>query len=388
MRRGMVVVQVALALVLLSAGALVVRSFGQLLRTDPGFSPTGVLTLEVPVPSDRYPDSMAINLLHARIENALGALPGVESVGAVSALPLTSDASQTTFSFPGAPGNTGEEEHDSPLIDYMRARPGYLETLGIEILAGRDLAEPTADGPREAVIDRTLAGIFFPTGDPIGARMMYGDDTLRVVGVAEHARMYDVHRDDRPQVYIRNHEDPFASLAWAVRTDRPPRALVPEARAAIWRVDPALPISNVRAMDEVVEDALRQERLSAVLISGFSLGALLLAAMGVFGVVAGSVTRRRHELAVRMALGADRSQVVRLVVREGMVLVTLGLLVGVPGIYFSAQVLGQVLVGVSPFDAPTLFGVAAGLALVALAACYFPARRASRIQPAALLRQD
>lgn len=388
MRRSMVVVQVALALVLLSAGALVVRSFDQLLRTDPGFSPAGVLTLRVPVPAANYPEGADINLLHSRIEDELRRLPGVTSVGAVSALPLTSDASQTTFSFPGAPGNTGEEEHDGPLIDYMSARPGYLEALGIPVLAGRDLAEASGEGPREAVIDRTLAATFFPVGNPIGARMAYGSDTLRVVGVAEHARMYDVHRDDRPQVYIRNNDDPDPSLSWAIRTERAPRALVSEVRAAIWRVDSTLPISDLRTMDEIVEDALRQERLSAVLISGFSLGALLLAAMGVFGVVAGSVTRRRHELAVRMALGAERANVVRLVVREGMALVTIGLLVGIPGIYFSARVLAQVLVGISPFDAPTLAAVAVGLALVALAACYVPARRVSRIDPAALLRQE
>lgn len=388
MRRGMVVVQVALALVLLSAGALVVRSFDQLLRTDPGFSPEGVLTLRVPVPEADYTEPADINLLHARLDAELGALPGVTSVGAVSALPLTGSSSQATFSFPDAPGNTGDEDHDRPLIDHMRIRPGYLETMGIPILAGRDVEAPASEGEREVVIDRTLAATFFPTGNPIGASMVYGDETLRVVGVAEHARMYDVHRDDRPQVYIRNNDVPYGSLSWVIRTDRSPRALVSEARAAVWRVDPTLPISDMQAMDEIVGDALRQERLSAVLISGFSLGALLLAAMGVFGVVAGAVTRRRHELAVRMALGAERSSVVRLVVREGMTLVTLGLLVGVPGIYFSAEILGQVLVGISPFDAPTLSGVAIGLAVVALAACYVPARRVSRIDPAALLRQE
>lgn len=388
MRRGMVVVQVALALVLLSAGGLVVRSFGQLLRIDPGFEAAGVLTLRVPVPADQYPDATAINALHDRIEAALRALPGVTAVGAVSSLPLTADASQTTFYFPAAPGNTGDPDHDRPLLDHVRTRPGYFEALGIPILAGRALEEPRGDGLREAVIDRSLASMFFPTGNPIGARLMYGNDSLLVVGVSEHARMYDVHRDDRSQVYIRNDDAPNRSLSWALRTSREPLSLVSEARTAIWRIDRELPVSDLRPMDQIVEDALRQERVSAVLIAGFSLGGLLLAAMGIFGVVAGSVTRRRHELAVRMALGAERRQVVRLVVREGMTLVLIGLALGVPGIYLASRVLGQVLVDVSPFDAATLGAVALGLCSVAMAACYVPARRVTTIEPAALLRQE
>lgn len=386
-RRGMVIVQVALALVLLSAGGLVVRSFGELLRADPGFDASGVLTLRVPLTQDRYPDDAAANAVHERIEAALAALPGVRAVGAGAAIPLTAQANQTTVAFPASIANTGDKDRDEPLIDYVAARRGYFEALGMRLLAGRTFAAG-GTGTREAVIDRALAATFFPSGSPLGATALVGGDTVVVVGVVEHARQYDVHRDDRPQVYLRNQDDPYWTLTWVVRTDRSPLALAHEAQAAVWAVDPQVAVSEVRSMDQVVKESLRQQHVSAVLIAGFSLGALLLAGMGLYGIVAGSVMRRRHEIAVRVALGAERVQVLRMVVGEGMVLVLLGVLVGVPGVWASGRLIGAVLVGISPFDPLTLGAVAVSLGLVALAACYLPARRAAGIDPAGLLRQE
>lgn len=388
MRRGMVVAQVALSLVLLSAGGLVVRSFERLLRADPGFEPAGVLTLRVPVPQLRYPDGPAGRALHLRIHTELAALPGVAVAGAASALPLLADADQTTVAFPGAPGNTGDREHDYPLIDYIRTRPGYVNVLRIPILDGRSFDAAPAGRRREALVDRTLASIFFPRSNPLGATLVFRDDSLTVIGVVEHARLYDIHQDGRPQVYVRNNDYTTRTLSWTLRTDRAPLSLVPEARAAIHAIDPRLALADVRSMDQIVGESLRQQRLSAVLITGFSLGALLLAAMGLYGVVSGSVTRRRHELAVRLALGADHGRVIRLVLREGVLLITLGLLVGVPGIYFVGQAIRGVLVGVSPFDPLTLAAVACGLAIVALGACYVPTRRVARIDPARSLREE
>jgi putative ABC transport system permease protein len=388
MRRGMVVVQVALALVLLSTGGLVVRSFARLLRADPGFQPSGVLTFRVPVTEDRYPEATDILSVEDRIHDALAALPGVKDVGSATALPLTADASQNTVRFPSAPGNTGEAEHDAPLVDRVLVSAGYFATLRIPLLAGRVFRSDDREEAREVVIDHTLAEIFFPGANPIGATLTIGNDSFTVAGVVKQARLYDVYRDDRPQVYLNDREFVPRDLSWAVRTERSLPALVPEVRAAIREIDPELAVSDVRTMDRVVSDSLRQQRVSAVLIAGFSLGALLLAAMGLFGVVAGAVTRRRHELAIRMALGADGGRVLRLVVGEGMLLVLLGLLLGAPGIYLAARIVGGVLVGVSPFDPLTLGAVALGLAFVALLACWLPARRAVGIEPAGLLRQE
>lgn len=389
LRRSMVVVQVALSLVLLSTGGLVVRSFDQLLRADPGFDPAGVLTLRVPVPVTRYPNDTVANVLHERIQRELSALPGVDAAGAVSALPLSADADQTTVVFPAAPGNTGDPEHDRPLIDYLLVRPGYFEVLEVRFLEGRAFPPSLVRGTREAVIDHTLAREFFGTRSPLGATLMWNDDSLTIVGVVQQPRLYDVHEDGRGQVFLRNEEFTYYnSLSWMLRTGRPPATLLSEVSAAIRRIDPELAISDVRPMEAVVGQSLRQQRLSAVLIGGFALGALLLAAMGLFGVVSGSVTRRRHELAVRLALGADHRRVLRLVVGEGALLIGLGLVVGAPGIYLAGQAIRGVLVGVSPFDPITISAVATGLALVALAACYFPARRVAGIDPARSLRQE
>ena len=388
LRRAMVVVQVALSLVLLSSGALVARSFERLLRADPGFNPQGVLTLRVPVSENQYATTEAVNSLHQRLAAALAALPGVTASGAVTALPLSDGADQRGASFPGAPGNTGDAEQDRPLVDYMAAMPGTFAALGIEMLAGRDFERASAAGVEEAIIDRTLAARFFPTGNPVGAMMRIGSDTVTVVGVVEHARLDDIHEDGRSQVYRRSDQADYSTLVFTLRTDRDPLALAPEARAAVRSVDPQLPVSDVRSMEQVVSESLRQQRVSAVLIGGFSLGALLLAAMGLFGVVSAAVNRRRHELAIRMALGAQHRRVLGLVLRESANLIGLGMLIGIPGIYFAGQALRGMLIGVSPFDAPTLAVTAVALFAVALLACYVPARRIATIDPARALGEE
>jgi putative ABC transport system permease protein len=388
MRRGMVVAQVALSLVLLSTGALIVRSFERLLRADPGFRPEGVLTLRVPMPAQFFPSPPDFIALQDRVEEALAGVPGVTGVSATASLPLTASANQTTIRIPGAPGNTGDADRDAPLVDYIGARAGYVEVMGIRLIAGRPFEKVRRDGVREAVIDRVLANQFFPSGSPLGAKIPFGDQSLIIVGVVEQPRLYEVHQDGRPQLFVRAEDGGYRNLSFVVRTEREPHRLVPEVRAAIRHIDPRLALSDVRPMDEIVGDALRQQRISAVLIAGFALGALLLAAMGLFGVVSGSVTRRRHELAVRLALGADHHRVLRLVLGEGAILVGIGILVGVPGIYVAGRLIRGVLVGVSPSDPPTLVAVAMGLALITMVACYVPARRVLGIEPAQSLRQE
>jgi putative ABC transport system permease protein len=386
-RRGMVIVQVALSLVLLSAGGLVVRSFGELVRTDPGFRTEGVLTFRVPIPSSLYPELSDATALQARILEELESLPGVRAAGATNVLPLASTPGQGTFQFPGAPGNTGDPERDAPLIDTPLLTPGYLEAMGIRVHSGRDFDgwRPEA---RELLIDRTLAEHFFPGADPLGYQLPLGDESWTVVGVVEHARFYDVHADGRPQMFRPVAAAPVRNLYYTVWTEREPRTLALEVRNTIWQLDSGLAISEMRAIDQIVSEAVSTQRLSAVLIAGFAVGALLLAAMGLFGVVAGAVNRRRHELAVRLALGSQHRGILRLVMGEGAALVGLGLLLGIPGIYLASRALSGLLVGVSPFDPPTIAAVALGLGIVALGACYLPARRVMAIEPARHLRQD
>jgi putative ABC transport system permease protein len=389
MRRGMVVAQVALSVVLLSAGALVVRSFDRLLRADPGFRPEGLLTLRVPIPAQLVPQAPDVLALQERIERALAAIPGVAGVSATSGVPLTDSASQTTIAIPGAPGNTGNEDRDRPLIDYMGVRAGYFDVMGMRVIEGRSFDPIRHEGVREAVIDRNLARHFFPSGSSLGARIPFGNNQfLTIVGVVDQARLYDVHQDGRPQVYLRAEDAGSRSLVYVLRSERDLAGLVPDVRTAIRAIDSRLAIANVRTMQEIVGNALRQQRISAVLIAAFALGALLLTGMGLFGVISGSVTRRRHELAVRLAVGADHGRLLRLILREGALLVGLGVLLGVPGVYFAGNLLRGVLVGVSPTDPSTLGAVTLGLGLVTMVACYLPARRVLGIDPAQSLRKD
>jgi len=388
LRRAMVVAQVTLSLVLLSTGGLVVRSFDRLLRADPGFQPEGLLTMRVPMPPQFIPKVEDALALQERVEQALRTIGGVTGVSATSTLPLTASASQNLVRIPGAPGNTGNADRDAPLADYMGTRAGYFEVMGMRLVEGRGFDRVRRDGVRDAVIDRNLARQFFPTGTALGAKIPFNNQIVTVVGVVDQARLYDVHQDGRPQLYVRAEDFGYRTLAFVVRTRRDAQALVPEARSAIRQIDPRLALADVRTMDDVVGDALRRQRISAVLISGFAVGALLLAAMGLFGIVSGSVTRRRHELALRLAVGADYGRLVRLVLGEGAALVVIGVLIGAPGIYIAGSLLRGVLVGVSPLDPLTLGGVAVSLGLVTMIACYLPARRVLRIDPAQSLRQE
>jgi putative ABC transport system permease protein len=388
LRRAMVVAQVTLSLVLLSTGGLVVRSFGELLRADPGFVPEGLLTLRVPMPAQFIPKPEEAFALQDRVEQAIGAIAGVTGVSATSALPLAASASQSMIRIPGAPGNTGNADKDAPLVDIVGARARYAAVAGMRVVEGRGFDLQRRDGVREALIDRNLARQFFPAGSPLGAKVPFNNQSLTVVGVVDQARLYDVHQDGRPQLFVRAEDWGYRTLNFVVRTARDPIALVPEVRAAVRRIDPRLAVADVRTMDAVVGDALRRQRISAVLISGFAGGALLLASMGLFGVISGSVTRRRHELAVRLAVGADHGRLLWLVLGEGATLVVTGILIGAPVIYVAGRLIRSVLVGVSPFDPATLLAVAAGLGLVTMVACYLPARRVLQIDPAQSLRQE
>jgi putative ABC transport system permease protein len=272
--------------------------------------------------------------------------------------------------------------------------------MGMRVIAGRPFDPLRQDGRQEALIDRHLAAQFFPKSDPIGAKIarngnrvsttytLQPADGLTIVGVVEQARMYDVHQDGRPQLYVRCEDWGYRPLSFVVRTEGDPEATIPMARAALRHLEPRVAMGDVRTMTQIVADKLRQPRTSAVVIVAFALGALLLAAMGLFGVVSNAVTRRRHEMAVRLALGANHDRILRLVLGEGALLVGIGVLLGIPGLYAASGLIRGVLVGISPSDPLTLASVAVAMGLVTMGACYVPARRVLGIDPAQSLRQD
>jgi putative ABC transport system permease protein len=388
LRRGMIVAQVALSLVLLSSGALVVRSFERLLRSDPGFKSDGVLTMRLRRPPEFFPQWKDAIAFQDRVQDALAAIPGVTGASAASVLPLTPTTSQTMIKIPGAPGNTGDAERDAVLTDIVGVAANYVEVMGMQVLTGRTFTDSRPDGVTEAMIDTVLARRFFPDGNAVGAKIPFEKQSLTIIGVVNQARLYDLHADGRPQILVRVEDFGPRALSFVMRTTREPRSLLPDVRAVVRRIDPRVPVADPRSMDEIVEQALSQHRTSAALISAFAIGALLLAAMGLVGVVSGSVTRRRHELALRLAVGADHGRLLRLVIGEGAALVALGVLIGAPCIYVVGNLIRGVLVGVSPMDPLTLVAVALGLGLVTMGACYLPARRVLGIDPAQALRQE
>jgi putative ABC transport system permease protein len=387
-RRGMIVAQVALSLVLLSSGALVMRSFERLLRADPGFRSDGVFTVRVRMPPEFFPQISDANAFQDRVQRALAAIPGVTGASAASALPLTATALGDTITIPGAPGNTGDAERDQVLTDIIAVRANYVEVMGMRLIAGRTFTEFRQNGVTEAMIDTAIARRFFPDGNAIGATIRWDRGSYTIIGVVDQARLYDIHADGRPQMLVRAEDFGWRPLFFVMRTTREPHSLLPEVQSAIHRIDPRVSAGDPRAMDDIVQASLSPQAIGGTLISAFAVGALLLSAMGLFGVVSGSVTRRRHELAVRLALGADYGHVLRLVLKEGALLVIAGLVIGAPGIYIANRLIRGLLVGVSPSDPLTLLAAALGLLLVTMATCYVPARRALRIEPAQLLHHE
>jgi putative ABC transport system permease protein len=384
-RRGLIVAQVALSLILLSSGALVMRSFERLLRADPGFQSDGVFTVRVRMPYELFPQMSDRIAFQDRLQGALAAIPGVTGASGASALPLTAPAIQSTITIPGAPGNTGDPERDQLPTDIIAVRANYVEVMGMRLIAGRTFTEFRQNGVTEAMIDTAIARRFFPDGNAIGATIRWAERSYTIIGVVQQARLYEIHADGRPQMLVRAEPGP---LFYVMRTTREPHSLLPEVQSAVHHINPRLSVGDPRSMDDIVQASLSPQAIGGTLISAFAVGALLLSSMGLFGVVSGSVTRRRHELAVRLALGADHRHVLRLVLKEGALLVMAGLLIGAPGIYIANRLIRGLLVSVSPSDPLSLLVAALGLLLVTMAACYVPARRALRIDPAQLLRHE
>jgi ABC-type antimicrobial peptide transport system permease subunit len=256
-------------------------------------------------------------------------------------------------------------------------------------MAGRDFEPLDADTTTyNIIIDDVLASRFFPGRTAVGARAVFFGDTATVVGVVDQARLYDVHADDRGQVYLPFQRFPTTSMSYVVRTSVDPVGLTPAARGALADLDASLPMASVRTLEEIVDASLGQQRLSLTLVVAFALGALLLATLGIYGVVSNSVVRRTREIGLRMALGADPSSVVAHVLRQGIVLAVSGALLGLVGAAATSRTLSSVVVGVDAADPLVYAGVAIGLVAVAAIASYVPARRATRIDPLAALTPE
>jgi putative ABC transport system permease protein len=395
-RRMLVVAEVALALTLLTGAGLLIKSFARLQGVDPGFDPGHLLTFNLSLPAARYQTDTAQIAFFDQVTPALSAVPGVRGVGATSVMPFGGGWSTGSFEIEGY---QAPPKQPGPWGDIRIVSPGYFATLGIPLRRGRLLADQDRAGsPMVAVIDDEFVRRYWPHDDPIGKRFTFGppagatDTTSRewieVVGVVGHTKQEGLDAENRLQLYLPYRQSGLPFLTFAVRTAGRPEQYVNPVRRAVQSVDPEQPLSGIRSMDELISRSVGQRRLSMMLLSLFSGIALLLASVGIYGLMSYSVAQRSRELGVRIALGAARLDVLRLVLRQGMSLALTGILIGVGAAFALSRVIESQLFGVRATDPTTFVAVALLLGLTALAANLIPAWRATRVDPAVVLREE
>ncbi len=395
-RSGLVVAEVALSLLLLVGAGLLLKSFARLRETPLGFEPAGLLTMQVSRSIGKGQSPASALAYFDQMRERVGALPGVKAVAYSEGLPQLG-AAETLAAVEGRPGT----ESGPPLAVRYTTSPGYLEAMGIRLLRGRFFDErDTLKSPRVAVVDEEFARALFPGEDPVGQRLAgfapEGVPPAEIVGLVEHVNNYGVGQTEttKPQVYFAFKQIPERYIGDVIgrgifvtaRTEGDPAALAPAVRRESNAIDPAQPLYRMRTMEDVMANSIATQRLSATLLAFFAAVALVLAAVGIYGVMSYTVTQRRHEIGVRMALGAQRRDVLRLVVRQGMALAFVGVALGLLGALWLTRLLESLLFRVRPTDPLIFTSVPVLLSLVALLACYLPARRATKVDPLTALR--
>ncbi|HEX5720777.1 MAG TPA: ABC transporter permease [Thermoanaerobaculia bacterium] len=390
LRNALVVSEVALAFVLLIGAGLLIESFRQAQRVDPGLEANELLTLRVTLPYSQYrEDSRAEGFYRSLLERIEG-LPGVEEAAMISNLPLSGQESLTGFLIEGR--SLGPAD-GAPSADERVVSPGYHQAMGIGLVQGRYFQEgDTAQSARVALIDETLARRDWPGESPIGRRIQLGSGgdgpLLTIVGVVEHVRQHGLDRESRPQIYVPFSQGVLRSMSLLVRTSGDPLTLASSVRDAVWELDPGQPVSEIRSMEQVIDDSFAPRRFSTALLASFSAIALLLASLGIYGVMAYNVAQRGREIGLRVAMGAQRSDVLRLIVGQGMFLTLIGLLAGGLGAVALTRFLASQLFGVGAHDPAVFTVVALSLAAIALLASFVPARRALRFDPISILKSE
>jgi predicted permease len=390
LQSGLVVGQVALSLVLLVSSGLLIRSYLRIQQEEMGFQPQRVLTARLRLPQAVYGEERDPNLFHEAALERVRALPGVQEVGATTRLPIIGGFGPWNFVHAeGRPAATPAERRGATR---RVVTPGYFDAMGIPLIRGRTFRPgDAADAPTVAVISRRLADEFFPGEDPIGRSIVLPWNPplyLEVVGVVGDVRLGQIEFDTRATMYWPLAQHGRLSTYLVVRTSGDPSAMVPSLRAAIREVDPNVPVSSLRPMSDVVSSSLAQNRFRTLLLGAFAGVAMLLAALGLYGVLAQLVGRRTHELGVRIALGADRANILAWVLRYGMRLTVIGVVLGLGGAAATTQVVRGVLFGIEPLDPVTFAATTIVLMLVALAAALLPAWRATRVDPVESLRTE
>ena len=385
-RSALVVFEVALALMLLIGAGLLIKSFVNLQHIDPGFNPRSALRVDVSLPRTRYPARNQPAVFYKQLIERIAALPGVQSVGGISRLPLSGGGTDSEFEIDGRPPS---EPGHQMVAWYSSVTPDYFRTLGIRLIKGREPAESdTADSPKVVFISEMMARRYFSDEDPVGKRLVFGSDKREIVGIVSDVSHFGLTQDARPAMYFPHAQSPARGMSLVVRTASNPLALTASIRNQVSSLDQNLATSNVMTLEELVGSSLAEPRFTLLLLGSFAGVALVLSAIGVYGVVSYSVSQRSHEIGVRMALGAQVSDVLRLVIAQGMTLVLGGVGVGLVAAFALSRVMSKLLYGVSPTDVTTFAATSLILTGVALGACFVPGRRATRVDPMESLRYE
>jgi predicted permease len=383
MRTALVVAQTALAVVLLAGAGLLVRSLWNLTHVDPGFAGENVLAVSISTPSEVIVDEQRRSAYRKEILERIASLPGVRAVGGSKTVPLHGGGEPYAFTVPGRP------EPVTPDAGVLIVTPGYFRALGIPLLQGRDFtATDEARGVPVVIVNQAFARTYLPGGNPVGEILRFGDTEVPIVGLVGDVRIDGIARPAQPAVYAPAFLLPRSSMKLFIRTTSDPLALAPAVRQAIWDINPNQPVSEVTTMREVISQTVARPRFFTLLLGAFAGLAIVLAALGVYGVIAYSVSRRRSEIGIRMALGARAHDVLSMVIAEGIAPALAGMVIGVAAAMLLARVLAAQLYGVGALDPLTFGAVALLLVVVALLAAFAPARRAARVQPMSVLRSE
>ena len=396
-RRALVVGEIALAVTLVIGAGLLIRSFRNLTSVDAGFDPERLVTFGIVLPSATYPDASGRVQFVTDVMRELEGIPGVEGVAAMQGLPPFRQVNANDTEFEGIPTGPGQPIQN---VDYWQvATAGYFETMGIRLVKGRGFTATDADGPPVVVVNEALAKRFYPGQDPLGRRLRppgpAGPDSsiwFTIVGVAEDVKQGGLEAEAGTELYF-SYEQTRRGFApgqmnVVLRSSRPLSALAPAIRRAVAARNPGLPIVQLRTMEDVFGASVTRQRFLSQLLGLFAAVALVLAAVGTYGILSYLVTERQREIGIRMALGAGRGQVVRLVLGEGLTMAAIGIVLGIAGAFALSRLITSLLYGVSPADPLTFVTVAGVIAVVAMAACIVPTRRATRVDPLTAIRAE
>ena len=381
--------EIALALMMLIGAALAIKSLVRLLGVQAGFDPTNVLSVRLSLPDARYPKSAQTAAFFRQLLERVQALPGINSAAAASELPLEGGSNGVVY-IEGQP--IPKNMWSSPLVEWCSVTPGYFGTLRIPLLKGRDFTERDVEGkPQIALINQTMAHRFWPNQDAVGKRFShdYKDPKwITVVGVVGDVREFGLNQPPAPEAYFPAYQDNNTDMAVVIRTSTLPLSQISAVRNVVHNLDRQLPVFEPRTLDQIVSESSQQQQFVALLLGLFAALALVLAAVGIYGVIAYSVAQRTHEFGIRMALGAQGGDVVKMVLKEGMALAVAGAAIGVVAALGLTRFLQGLLYGVTATDPGTFVAVPLVLISVALLACYLPARRAMKVDPLVALRNE